>query len=146
MDYNLCVGKIMEANRFPRFLSVLWVTLVLITIGGGGLIILIWTTVPFLWARWLFFFLFTLVISGLVLPLVFILNRRFATHPPADAPVLIREAIFVGILGSTIAWLQIGRMLQPGTAIFLGIGLLIIEALLRWLEHSRWKPKEIPDE
>ncbi|HEY9077516.1 MAG TPA: hypothetical protein VIO61_13370 [Anaerolineaceae bacterium] len=136
----------MEANRFPRFLSVLWVTLVLITIGGGGLIILIWTTVPFLWARWLFFFLFTLVISGLVLPLVFILNRRFATHPPADAPVLIREAIFVGILGSTIAWLQIGRMLQPGTAIFLGIGLLIIEALLRWLEHSRWKPKEIHDE
>jgi hypothetical protein len=146
LGYNHRTLPVMDTHRSPRFLSVLWLTLFLGLIGWGGLIILIWTTVPYIWARWLFYFLFIMGISGAVLPFVYFLNRRFPGVPPADGYIILRQAIWFGIYGGTLAWLQSGRALTSWAAFFLAVGLMLVETLLRLFERSRWKPKESGDE
>jgi hypothetical protein len=39
-----------------------------------------------------------------------------------------------------MAWLQLGRVLNPILATILAIGVLVIENLIRMLERSRWHP------
>jgi hypothetical protein len=97
-------------------------------------------TLPTVGPRWLFFFLSVLALTGTVLPVVAFLNRRFPSNPPAAPAVILREAIWVGIYGPTLAWLQIGRVLTPALAVLLATGLILIELLLRLRERSQWKP------
>ncbi len=136
----------MRTHSIPSFLSVFWLTLFLCTIGWGGIIILIWTTVPFIWARWLFYFLLVLGISGGALPITYALNRRFPGVPPPDGRVMLRQAIWIGVYGSTLAWLQMGRALTTWAAFFLAVGLALVETMLRLLERSQWKPHEPSNE
>jgi hypothetical protein len=136
----------MQNHSLPSFLSILWLTLFLGVIGWGGMIILIWMTVPFLWARWLFYFLLVLGISGVFLPVTYALNRRFPSIPPADARVILRQAIWIGVFVSTLAWLQMGRALTTWVAFFLAVGLVLVEIMLRLLERSRWKPRDSENE
>jgi hypothetical protein len=136
----------MQNHSIPSFLSILWLTLFLGVIGWGGMIILIWMTVPFLWARWLFYFLLVLGISGVFLPVTYALNRRFPSIPPADARVILRQAIWIGVFVSTLAWLQMGRALTTWVAFFLAVGLVLVEIMLRLLERSRWKPRDSENE
>jgi hypothetical protein len=56
--------------------------------------------------------------------------------------VLIRQAVWAGIYGSLLVWLQQGRILNPALIIFLAVGFILIEILLRMGERARWKPKE----
>jgi hypothetical protein len=74
-------------------------TIILILFGWGGLALMIvgTTTPPYVWARWMFFVLFVMGLTGLALPLSFYLNRRFPTDPPAQPAVIIREALWVGV-------------------------------------------------
>jgi len=41
-----------------------------------------------------------------------------------------------------LVWLQQGRILNPALVIFLGVGFILIELLLRMGERAHWKPKE----
>jgi hypothetical protein len=50
--------------------------------------------------------------------------------------------MWVGIYGDLIVWLMMGRVFNSARALFLAIGFIIIETLLRMSEQSRWKPKE----
>lgn len=127
-------------NKLPSFWSILWVSLVLCTVGYGGLIFLLFLTLPEIAPRWLFFFLLTLAISGTALPVTYFLNRRFPTDPPVDSSVVLREAMWFGIFASLLAWLQIGRVLTSGLIVVLGVGLLLVEFLLRMSERSQWSP------
>ncbi len=109
-------------------------------IGWGGLIYLIFFTLPTLGPRWLFFFLLVLALTGSFMPLTAFLNVRFVSKPPASISVIVREALMVGIYFPTLAWLQIGRVLNPGLAIILAIGLITLEWALRLRDRSRWNP------
>ncbi len=128
----------MNSQRLPSFWSFLWISLVLGVIGWGGLVLLIFMTQPTLGPRWLFFFLFTLALSGTALPVTYFLNRRFPAVPPVDGGVGLREAMWVGVYGSLIAWLQMGGVLTSGLAFVLALGLVVVEFLLRMGERSQW--------
>jgi hypothetical protein len=131
---------------FPPFRSFLWASVLLGLLGWGGLAVLVVTTLPTLFPRWMFFYLFMCALSGLALPVAYFLNLRFRTHPPATSGVILREAMWVGIYGCLVAWLQIGRMLTPLLALVLACGFAIVEVLLRIYEISRWQPEQGEDE
>jgi hypothetical protein len=120
----------------------LWISLFLSLAGWGGLVYLLLETLPDLGPRWLFFFFLMLALSGMSLPVTYFLNRRFPTTPPADSGVVLREAMWFGVYGCTLAWLQLGRVLTPGMAVVLAAGLILVEFLLRMGERSLWAPKE----
>ncbi len=56
--------------------------------------------------------------------------------------MVLRQAIWVGIYGSILAWLQLGRVLTSTWVVVLAVVLIAVESLLRLWERSRWKPKE----
>jgi hypothetical protein len=130
----------MKSNTSPRVANFLPAALFLFIIGWGGLISLFITTLPTVGPRWLFFFLSVLAITGTILPITAFLNRRFPSTPPPTALVVVRQALWFGIYGATLVWLQMGRVLNPALAILLAIGLVLIEFLLRMSEKSQWKP------
>ena len=117
----------------------------LMLLGWGGLIAVILYTEPSGGARWAFFFTAVLALTGTALPAVAYLNRRFPSSPPASIGIILRQAIWIGIYLPTLAWLQIGRVLSPFLALLLGVGLLLIETLLRLRERSQWKPEQSAD-
>ncbi len=128
------------ALKFLR--TFLPLSIVLTIIGWGGLLILIDSTLPTLGPRWLFFFLGVLALSGPALPIVYFLNLRFPSDPPVQEMVILRQALWVGVFGSTIAWLQLGRILTMGLALILAGVFVLIEFLLRLFERSRWNPNK----
>ena len=125
----------------PSFLrTFLPLTLVLTLIGWAGLWIVISGTLPTLGPRWLFFFLGVIALTGPALPLTYYLNQRFPSNPPVDGMVIVRQALWVGVFGNTLTWLQLGRILTPALALILAGVFVLIEFLLRLFERSRWNP------
>jgi hypothetical protein len=109
--------------------------------GWGGLYLMIFelNIIPDVGPRWLFFVLWLMALTGTAIPFVRFLNQRFAGSVP-PAPVLLRQAVWVGFLGATCAWLQLGRTLSLATALLLAAGLGGVEWFLRMRERSRWSP------
>ncbi|HEX9616601.1 MAG TPA: hypothetical protein VGA03_04245 [Anaerolineales bacterium] len=130
----------MTTQTTPPVSAFLPTALILAIIGWGGLFYLVSNTFPTVGPRWLFFFLSVLAITGTVLPAVAFLNRRFPSSPPATPGAIVRQAIWVGIYGPTLFWLQMSRVLTPALAFLLALGLVLIEILLRMRERSQWKP------
>ncbi len=130
----------MKNGLFKFLRRILPLSIVLTVVGWIGLLLVIRTTVPTLGPRWLFFFLVVLALTGPALPLVYFLNQRFPSDPPVDDGVILRQALWVGVFGSTVAWLQLGRMLTTGLALILAGVFVLIEFLLRLFERSRWDP------
>ena len=111
-------------------------------IGWGGLIYVLTQTSPSGGTRWLMFFSGVLALTGTALPVAVYLNRRFPSTPPPTTFVILRQAIWVAIYFPTLAWLQIGRVLTPAIALMLGLGLLLIEWLLRMRERTQRKTNQ----
>ena len=130
----------MDSHHSPPVSSFLITAFILILVGWGGLFVLVNLTLPTVGPRWMFFFLFFLALTGTSLPLVALLNRRFPSTPHAHAGIVIRQAIWFGVYGSTLAWLQTGRVLTSALALLLAVGLFLIEWLLRLRERSQWNP------
>lgn len=127
----------------PKFLRTFFpLSIVLTILGLGGLLFIIRGTLPTLGPRWLFFFLGVIGLTGLSLPLIFFLNKRFPSNPPVEGMVILRQALWVGVFGSTVSWLQLGRVLTGGLALILAGVFVMIEFLLRLFERSRWNPKK----
>jgi len=131
----------MDTPKSPSFLFYLTTGVLLALIGWGGLAAVIIYTLPTIGPRWLFFFLGVLALAGTSLPLVYFLNRRFPSIPPVDPGVILRQAVWFGVYGSTLAWLQLGRMLSLTVAAILAGVLILIEGLLRMRERAMWKPR-----
>jgi hypothetical protein len=125
----------------PSVKSVLPAAITLAAIGWAGLVALVFLTLPTVGPRWLFFFMGVLALTGSALPFIAFLNRRFPSVPAATSGVVLRQSLWVGIYGTTLAWLQIGRVLTLPMALVLAIGLVIIEWLMRLREKSQWKPE-----
>jgi hypothetical protein len=98
--------------------------------GWVGLWLLITTTLPTAFPRWLFFVFLYLAVSGTVLPFVRYLNARFTRSSPASG-VVLRQSIWVGLFVVACAWLQIPRVLNPVIALILALSLVVIE----WFLH-----------
>ncbi len=133
-------------SKFPAFLPVLFTSLGLTLSGLVGLALVVLYTLPTLGPRWLFFFLFFITLTGLALPIVYFLNRRFPSTPMPNSTVLVRQALWVGIYGDVALWLQMGHIFNLALAVFLAAGLIAIELLLRMRERSLWKPEEANNE
>jgi hypothetical protein len=118
----------------------------LLVLGVGAAAVAIFTLTPTVWARWLLFFGGTLGLTGLALPAAWFLNLRFPSSPPAGPNVIVRQAIWLGVYGVILTWLQQVRLVTIWTALGLAMGLVAIEYLVRMRERARWQPKPIPDE
>ncbi len=122
--------------------------LFLMLVGWGGLVLLIFvfSLPPLVWARWGFFALWFVALTGTALPLTFFLNLRFPSDPPAEPNAVVRQAIWVGVYGSILAWLQLGHLISLWVWMGLAGGLIGIEYLMRLREKARWRPPEVEDE
>ncbi len=131
--------KHMNSNSSPRVANFLPASILLFITGWGGLAALVVTTLPTVGPRWLFFFLCVLAVTGTMMPVTAFLNRRFPSSPPPTAIAIVRQALWFAVYVSTLAWLQMGRVLNAALVILLAIGLGLIEFLLRLSEKSQWK-------
>jgi len=115
-------------------------------LGAAGTAGVVFLTLPFLLPRWLFFFSLFLAFTGLAVPIVWYLNRRFTPARFPSEGILIREALEAASLGVFLIWLQAGRLFT----VFLGWAFfgafLAVELLLRLFENSRWTPVLSSDE
>jgi MFS family permease len=114
--------------------------LTLCLVGWGGLAIVVTQTEPTVWPRWLFFAFLFLALSGSALPVTWFLNLRFPSTPPLSPTVIVREATWVGVYGTTLAWLQLGRLVSLGVILGLAAGLIATEYFIQLRERSRWRP------
>jgi hypothetical protein len=120
--------------------------LVLMLIGWGGLYYIVSQTLPFVWSRWGFFVLILMALTGTALPVVYLLHRRFPDTPPADANVILRQALWVGVYGVTLAWLQLGRLVSLYVILGLAGGLIAIEYFIRLREKASRRIPEPADD
>ena len=132
----------METPKITSIRPFIFIGFMLSLIGWGGLVYIILYTLPTLGPRWLFFFFLVLGLSGTAMPVIAFMHLRFPADPPSPPDVIIRQAIWVGIYGGLLAWLQLGRVLDTPRAVFLAAGFIIIEILLRLRERSQFKPQD----
>ena len=135
----------MENQPLP-FKPFAFSALFLMIVGWGGLYFLITQTLPYVWPRWGFFVLVLVALTGTVLPIVYLLHRRFPGEKPAESNVIVRQAMWFGIYGATLAWLQLGRLVTVYVVIGLALGLIAIEYFTRLREKAHWKPPVTSDD
>ena len=136
----------METRPTSSFLPYLASTISLFVLGWGAAAIAIFTLTPTVWARWLLFFGGTLGLTGLAMPVTWFLNLRFPSNPPVGSTVIVRQAIWVGVYGVMLVWLQQARLVTLWIGLGLALGLVAIEYLIRMREKARWQPKSVPDQ
>jgi hypothetical protein len=130
----------MEIRPNSSFRPYLASTILLFIIGWGCIAFAIFSLTPTVWARWLLFFGGTLGLTSLALPATWFLNLRFPSDPPIGATVIMRQAIWVGVYGALLTWLQQERLVTLWTGLGLAAGLIAIEYLVRMRENARWQP------
>ena len=117
----------------------------LMFVGWGGMVALLLFTVPTVDARWMFFVLGLSALTGTSIPFVVFLSRRFGKNP-ITVNVLMRRAIWVGVIGCTLAWLQLGRALTWTIGLLIFSVIVAIEWLIEIRERSLWNPKNVSEE
>ena len=119
-------------------------SLMIIGWGGLGLMVFVAGLPPLVWARWGFFLLWFMALTGTALPIAYFLNLRFPSDPAPQPHTLVRQAMWVGVYGSLIAWLQLGRVMAFWIWMGLAGGLIAVEYLIRLRERARWMPPNNP--
>jgi len=130
----------MELHPNSSFRPYIASTIILFIIGWGSSTFAVLTLTPTVWARWLLFFGGTLGLTSLALPATWFLNLRFPSKPPAGAAVIVRQAVWIGVYGALLTWLQQERLVTFWTGLGLAAGLGAIEYLVRMRENARWQP------
>ena len=114
-------------------------------VGWGGLLALLLLTVPHVFARWMFFLLALSALSGTAIPFIIFLSKRFG-KTPISVDVLMRRAIWVGVIGCILAWLQLGRALTWTISLLIVTVIVGIEWLIEIRERSLWNPENANEE
>ncbi len=135
----------MNTPSHPPFRPFLVAAILLFVLGTGLFALVVFTLEPAVWARWLFFFSGALALTGLALPVAWFLNLRFPSEPLAGTNVIIRQASWVGVYGGLLAWLQQEHLVSLGVLVALGLGLFVIEYLIRMRERSLWRPPTVEE-
>jgi hypothetical protein len=130
----------MEYRLNSTFRPYLASTIVLFIIGWGCAAFAVFSLTPTVWARWLLFFGGTLGLTSLALPATWFLNLRFPAKSPVGAIVIVRQAVWFGVYGALLTWLQQERLVSLWTGLGLAAGLTAIEFLIRMRENARWQP------
>jgi hypothetical protein len=120
--------------------------ILLTLVGMGGLAADLYLSPPFVWARWGFYVFGIMGLTGISLPIVYFLHLRFPSDPPADSNILIRQALWVGIYGATLAWLQLGRLVSLYVILGLAGGLIAVEYFIRIREQANRRPPVTHDD
>ena len=118
------------------FRNYLLSTSALILVGWGGLVATLYFSLPFVWPRWAFFIFIIMGLTGIALPAVFYLHKRFPEEPPAEPNVIIRQSLWVGVFGATLVWLQLGRLVTLYVILGLAGGLIAAEYFIRIREKA----------
>ncbi len=132
-------------NARPSFRPYLAATISLLVLGLGAWAAAVFALKPTILPRWLFFFGWNLALTGLAIPFTWFFNLRFPSDPPAEPAVIVRQAIWVGVYGATLLWLQTVRLVTIWMVLGLALGVIAIEYLIRMRERSRWKPAPPPE-
>ena len=106
------------------------------------LIYLMTQTLPTLGNRWMFFVATIIALTGTSMPLVAYFNRIIKPFGPATFEMIVRESTMIGVYAGVLIWLNKGQVLTYGLVIILGIGLFIVELLIRLRTRSEWHPVE----
>ena len=139
-------GIILAMDERPRFRPFALSSIVLMLAGWVGLYFIITQTLPYVWPRWGFFVFTLMAITGTALPVVYFFHRRFPGEKPAEANVIVRQAMWAGVYAATLAWLQLGRLVTVYVVLGLAGGLLAIEYFMRLREKAHWKPPVTGDD
>ena len=129
----------------PNFGKIFLTSLILVVLGAGGLIFIVFFSEPTLGPRWLFFFFLTNCATGLALPVTYIMQRRLAKQY-VPISVLLREAILFAIFVDLLFWLQLGRILSNLMILILAGGFILLEFFLRMAEKATFQPESQDDE
>ena len=70
-------------------------------------------------------------VTGLVLPLAYILNRRFGKSPSSPFIVVLRQAMWVGLWTAFCVWLQMHRTFGLGVAFLVAAVFVVFELMLQ---------------
>jgi hypothetical protein len=70
-------------------------------------------------------------VTGLVMPLAYIVNRRFGRTGSQRFAVVLRQAMWVGLWASFCIWLQMQRSLGLGVVLLSALVLVTVEVLLQ---------------
>ena len=132
----------MEETRSPSVRSFFPLTFFLAVPGWILLIYLMTQTLPNLGNRWMFFAAAVIAVTGTAVPLVAYLNRIIKPFGPATFEMIVRESTFIGVYAGILIWLNKGQVLTYGLTIILGIGLIIVELLIRLRTRSEWHPED----
>lgn len=130
----------MQTENRPPFRAYLPAAAFMILVGLGSALTAVVAFPPTVWARWLLFFGATLGLIGLALPVTWFLNLRFPSEPPAGVAVIVRQAIWFGVYGGLLVWLQQERLVSIWSGFGLAGGLMAIEYLIRMRERAHWSP------
>lgn len=130
----------MEDHHSPSFRTVLPITILLGLPGWVAVIYLMTQTIPTLGNRWMFFAAVVFALTGSSIPIVAYLNRVIKVFGPASFEIVIRESTMIGVYAGILIWLNKGQVLSVGLAVILGVGLILIELLLRLRSRSEWHP------
>ncbi len=132
----------MEETRSPSVGSFFSLVFFLAVPGWISLIYLMTQTLPTLGNRWMFFVAAVFAVTGTAMPLVAYLNRIIKPLGPATFEMIVRESTIIGVYAGILIWLNKGQVLTYGLAGILGIGLFIVELLIRLRTRSEWHPVE----
>lgn len=75
-------------------------------------------------------------VTGLVLPLVYYLNKRFGSGDPSHYLFIMRQSMWVGAWFAFCTWLQMNRSLGWGVALLVAAVLAIFEFMLQIRERA----------
>lgn len=128
----------------PSFRPYILPNLMLLFIGWGGLYWLALNTLPTVWPRWGFFMLWVTALAATAFPIIYFAATRFQSEK-LEPQVLLRRALWVGIYGATLAWLQLARLVNVYVVLGLAFGLAAVESLLRLRERARWRVPDLPE-
>jgi hypothetical protein len=87
-----------------------------------------------------------IAVTGTTLPVIAFLHMRFPSNSPVKMETVLREALIMGGYADLMAWMQLGRVLTFPISLFILIGLIAVEILLRIRENSRWSPQNSKNE
>lgn len=130
----------------PSFRPYLLQTVILLLLGWGGLFLIVFYTEPTVWPRWGFFAFWSIGLTALALPVHYFLSVRFPSENPLPPQTLVRQSLWAGIYGATLAWLQLARLNSIYTVLGLLGGFYAIEYLIGLRERAQWHAPDIDDD
>lgn len=118
----------------------------LILLGWGGLFAVLYLSLPHVWSRWAFFVFGIMALTGTALPIIYFFHKRFPGEFPAEPNVIIRQSLWVGVYGATLAWLQLGRLVTLYVILSLAGGFIAAEYFIRIREQANRRPPAFTDD